>query len=268
MMDISLFTADVPAGTYTVGDIIPLACKSGPAAVRSGYGAAYLKEIDSGSLSFNAPFFEIVVENSNLIDPIINGPSQLTSDVAVDELSTGVQLCNDLEVQANSTWTIYAKCVRTVTTTKADSLFCTINIDYPSVGSVSDPITEKGIPATLELDVAAVPIQALGTTAAATWTVLNVDNFKPGFKYLMSKMSALFNSTDVITGFVQISNAAGQNGLSRIIPMSAQPNTVAKRIKDAAVLTKGPMDYKFMFFAENAGTADLTLLTDFVKRAF
>lgn len=268
MIDSTLFMADIPAGAYAVGDVVPLSVKYGPAAVRSGYGTAVLKEINTGSLAYNAPEFAIIIQNSNLIDPIINGPAQLTSDVCMDEMSTGVQLGNDLVLQENSTWTVYAKCIKAQTTTKADSLYCNIQIDYPSVGSVADPITEKGIPATLELDVPAVPVQALGASGSATWTTLNVDNLKPGYKYLTAKMSAYFNSSDVITGFIALSNAAGQNGLSRVIPISAQPNAIAKRIKDAAVLTKGPMDYKFMFFTETAAALDLVVFTDFVKREF
>ena len=47
-IDTSLFAADIPAGTYAVGDVVNLACIDGPANVRSGRGAAKLKPIIAG----------------------------------------------------------------------------------------------------------------------------------------------------------------------------------------------------------------------------
>ena len=59
-LDSSLFAAQIPAGTYAIGDRIPLVCIRGPAVVRSGYGTALLKKIFTVGTA--APF-KIVVKN-------------------------------------------------------------------------------------------------------------------------------------------------------------------------------------------------------------
>lgn len=269
MIDSTIFMADVPAGTYAVGDIIPLSVKYGSKTVRDGYGPAILKEIISSNLMDANTNFEFVIENSNLIDPIINAPGRLTDVAALDELSTGVQPGNNLSLEINSTWNVYAKCVTACTTTAAMSVFAQIDVDFPQAGGVVDPLSEEGIPTTLE-QVFTVPINKDGTSAAAQWITFNMDILKPGYRYLMEKVSATMATTPggYTVGFIAFANAAAQKGLSRVIPVAANAKCISKPIKYAEPLVKGPQDIRMMFFTSGTLTSDnVTILTDYVKRA-
>ena len=261
MIDSTVFMADIPAAAYTVGQTIPLAVKYGPAAVRSGYGKAVLKEIVSGNIASGA-HFEYVIQNSNMIDPIINSLGDFQDIVAMDEFSTMVQQGNDYELEPNSTWVVYAKCVIAGTTTAADTAIVQIDIDYPEVAAVENPLEQKGIPTSIEMDVP-VTINAAGSSATAGWDTINVDILKPGYKYLLEKVSFVGSGT---VGLIAFANAAAQNGLSRVIPVCVSNHTVNKAIKYAAPLTKGPQDIKFMMFAAAASTGTNHLVIDYVKR--
>lgn len=269
MIDSALFMCDVPAATYSVGDVLPLNLKAGSAVVRSGYGAAKLKQIMNGQLievSGSDARFEIVVENSNFIDPIINAPSALYGVTGLSEQSTGVQLGNDCDLEINSTWKVYAKCVFGATNTAANSLYCLIDVDYPQVAAVANPLTVEGIPTSIE-EAFAVVVDALGGSAAATWDVYNVDDLKPAYKYLLTKISITPQGTNAaFVGFVGMANAAAMQGLSRIIPVTSTPAAIAKKITYAETLTKGPMDVRFMLFATTATTDTVNLIKDYVKK--
>ena len=267
-IDTTLFMADIPAGTYTVGQIIPLTVKAGPSAVRQGYGTPILKEINTGFVNHSTVVvnaFEFVVQNSNFIDPIINGPSSLGSLLGLDPQAKGVQSGNNCQLEPNSTWTVYAKVIQPVTTTAAYSLFTTIDIDYSAVGSVVDPQAEDGIPTSIEY---AIPgnVNADGASSAALWDVVNVDSFKPGFKYLLQRSSIHGAATAGFSGFIAFANAAAMSGLSRIIPVGSAASSLCKHIKYASAETKGPMDIKVMMFAATASVETFGIVADYVKR--
>lgn len=269
-IDTSLFMCDIPAGTYTTGDIIPMPIKAGSASVRAGYGSAILKQIMTGTLievAGSTARFEVVVENSNLIDPIINGPAALYGVTGLDKQSTGVQDGHDMPLEIMSVWNVYAKCIYGAVTTVPVSMFAAIDVDYPSVASVSDPQSADGIPTSIEGDFA-VNVDALGGSAAATWDVYNVDVFKPGYKYLLTKLSITpEGTTNAFVGFVAFANAASQRGLCRIVPVTSTPSAMQKCIEYAAMQEKGPQDVKFMLFASAAATDTVRFITDYVKKA-
>lgn len=270
MIDSTLFIADVPAGTYALGDTVPMVVKYGPANVRSGYGEAKLKQVVSGYiLNPGQGAFEVVIQNSNLIDPIINSPNTLSSVVGLDPLCTGIQSGHDCRMEPNSTWTVYAKCIAAGTTTTATSIFALIDIDYPSVGSVANPLAEQGIPTSIELG-ADIPFIGVGSAESGAWTTVSTDFFKPGYKYLLEKVGSTRNHTTTQTpGFIALANAAAQQGLSRIIPMASSAAAVAHAVSYAEALTKGPMDVKFFYFSNltSGSTSEhMTVVFDFVKR--
>ena len=267
MIDSTLFMADIAAQAYAVGDVVPMIIKAGPGNVRSGYGKAILKQVTSGYLYSGAAAFEVVVQNSNLIDPIINSPNVLTASTSLDTNSVGIQCGHDCDLEPNSSWTVYAKCISAGTNSSATSIFAMIDIDYPSVGSVADPIKEQGIPTSLEGDYD-VTFNLSGSSEKATWVSYSVDNFKPGYKYLLEKIG-LYRTTGsaVVVGFVAFANAAAQQGLSRIIPVTSTTSAITHAVTYAEALTKGPMDYKFLMFNTVASADPVHLVCDYVKRA-
>ena len=265
-IDTTLFMADVPAGTYAVGDVIPLKVKAGPSVVRDGYGRAVLKEIVSGGMyGAVGPAVGFTVQNSNWVDSLQNNISYMNDATAIVDGSTGVQSGNDCELQPNSSWTVYATVLKAQTTTAANTIFVTIDVDYPNVASVQDPSAETGYPVTTN-ESYDVNLYAFGTSDTATWNVYNVDNLKAGYRYLLQKISIMPEKSSLAVGFVAMSNAAGMQGLTRIIPVASLAASIMKHITYASPLTKGPMDIKFLLFAASASTDTTALFVDYVKR--
>lgn len=268
-IDSSLFAKDLPAGTYALGDTVSLGCITGPATVRSGRGSAILKRITCGKLTDLTAAntsWKIIVKNSDWIDPIISLTDTIRSATAMDTKSGCVQSGNNCPLTPNSSWEVLAVCTGGGTTTVANSIFALIDVDYPSVSSITDPDTLTGIPTTIEHSHATLSTPGLGKMETSGWVVDNVDFFKAGYEYALAKIEmTTFASCQ---GFIAIANAAGMGGLQRIIPIDNNPSNIRNTIEYATKLQKGPMDIKFFLFANAAAdnTSNTTLLLDFVKR--
>lgn len=269
-IDSSLFMVDIPAGTYAAGDTVQLTIKAGPAVVRSGRGAALLKRMTTGiigSTSGSSSFWKISVKNSDWVDEMSSFSATLDSAAALDERSGCVQRGNDCQLTPNSSWEVTATCAWGGTTTVANTLFALLDIDYPSVSSIVDPDSIPGIPTTIEyVAPTTVTFHALGTSSTATWAEDNTDIFKAGYEYALQKVEA--GGMNSARGFVALANAAGMAGLCRIIPIADPVQNIRNKIEYATKLVKGPMDVRFLFFA-NSGTASSgtpDVLFDFVKR--
>lgn len=269
MIDVSLFGASVPAGTYSAGDIIPLKCIDGPSVVRSGRGAAYLKRLTSGVLinaSGSATYWKVKVKNSDWVDDAASYTAFLNEVAALDPQSGAVQDGQNCPLTPNSSWEVVAECTSGGTTTIGNSIFCTIDIDYPSVSSIVDPKQLSGIPTSLENSIS-TSYQA-SDIESANWTTINVDMFKAGYEYALVKPE-LRTAGGAAVGFIKISNAAGMAGLTRIIPTASNVGNLRNNIEYASKLVKGPMDLSLMLFSQTGSavtgvTAYLNL--DFVKR--
>lgn len=270
MLDVSLYGASIPAGTYTKGDMVELKNIDGPSVVRSGRGAAILKRITSGTLIGVAAggansYWAIHVVNSDWIDPAISLTSPLDAPTALDLQNGSIQDGQGCPLTPNSSWKVYAIATATITTTIANSVYCTIDVDYPAVSSIVDPKTLVGIPTTLELDTttdAAAP-----NIETAAWKSINTDMFKAGYEYALVKPE-IKASTGAV-GFIKLSDAAGMSGLVRIIPIAGSSQNVRNNIEYASKLVKGPMTVSLMMFS-TSGTAvtgaAMELYLDFVKR--
>ena len=263
-IDSTLFAADLPAGTYTVGDVIPLGVVYGPANVRSGRGSAILKRIFSGMFTANGTNWRIHVKNSDWIDEAINFSGYLDQSTCLDTHTGMCQFGNDANLTPNSGWQVYAECVNGATTTAGNSLFALIDIDYPQVSAITDPDKLQGIPTSISLDVPNCPINAYGTMGSSTWKTVNVDYFKAGYQYCLQEI-ATFSPTAYV-GFVSLSNAAGMGGLSRIVPVNNITSGIRATVEYASKLVKGPMDISTFLFNTTASTATFHMLHDYVKR--
>lgn len=269
MIDSSLFAADIPAGTYAAGDIIPLGVIDGPSVVRSGRGAAILKRMTVG-IMINATGstlpWKVFAKNSDWVDPMMSVTAPLRETTALDERSGCVQSGNNCPLTPNSSWEVYAVCAAAGTTTVANSIFCLLDVDYPSVSSIIDPYTLTGIPTTLEIE-ETINVLASGTLTTGAWVKQNVDIFKAGYEYALQKVE--FVSGTVSQGFVSISNAAGMGGLKRIMPIASNAINIRDKIEYASKLVKGPMDISVLMFS-NTGSAvtgaNVDIVMDFVKR--
>ena len=272
MIDTMLFMADVPTGTYAAGDEIVLNLKSGPAVVRDGLGQPILKDICTGTLNSTTTGAKIQVKfeviNQNWNDPVINGPSSLDNIMSFNEDARGLQKGNDCPLVVNSAFAVKCKFIQGVTTTADNSVFCTIDIEYPNVGAVVDPANEKGIPASLEYTFQNYTTNLKGAAASAQWVALSVDAFKAGYRYLMQKVSVNTAGSGIVSGFLAISGGASMGGLRRIIPMTSYSGAISKKLTYATVEVKGPVTFEAMFFIDggSATTADLDIIADYVKR--
>ena len=241
-LDSVLFNASIPAGTYAVGDTIPLAVNRGAAVVRDGYGAAILKKIFTASAGLANAEFKLVIKNSNWIDELSN-PIIPISDTALDENSVSINRGHDCNLMPNSSWQVYAVCYVAGTTTAAAEIFALLDIDYPSVPSVSNPRLAQGTPVTIDNVTMTITAPMPGNTLV--WYTTNVDVFKAGYKYLLTQAS--FELAQLSIGFLAISGAAGQNGLERIVPVRpGQAAGIRYLIDYATPLVKGPMNVSFM----------------------
>ena len=263
-IDSSLFAADLPAGTYAVGDTVPLVCVHGPTNVRSGRGSAILKRIFSGMLVANNTVWRIHVKNSDWIDEAVNYSGYLDLTTCMDTHSGMCQFGNDAALTPNSAWQVYAECVEGATSTVASSLFALLDIDYPQVSAITDPDKLQGIPTSILMDVAGAPINSHGTMTSSAWKVINVDYLKAGYQYCLQEISV---RGTFACGFVAMSNAAGMGGLSRIVPVNASASAIRATIEYASKLVKGPMDVGLFLFNTTAATANITMIHDYVKRA-
>lgn len=271
MIDSTLFGANLPAGTYTAGDRIELKNIYGPASVRSGRGAARLKMINSGlirGISGSESRWLIYVKNSDWIDPAINMSGKMTDLTALDIRSGCNNFGHDCDLTPNSSWSVIAECLDTVTTTEDNSIYTLIDVDYPQVASIVDPAALKGIPTGINITRASVPVNAAGTIENSTWTTESVDVFKAGYQYALEKVET-YGATSGTAGFIAIANAAGQGGLCRIIPVVSALESIKQTIDYASVLVKGPMDIKTLLFKAGSGgatTVTYTVILDYVKR--
>lgn len=265
-VDSSLFVADIPAGTYAVGDVIPFVLNVGPANVRSGRGAAVLKQIATYySVTGISASFRVHVKNSDWVDDVCSFPGRLAGTTAMDDHSGAIQFGCDNQLTPNSGWQIWAECVNAATTTTAQTLFALIDIDYPSVSAINDPDSIIGIPTTITYDVPNVPVQAVGSLSNASWTIKNVDYFKAGYQYCIQAVEA-YTSTSISGGFMAFSSAAGMGGLQRIIPFNVDVNSIRYKLRYASKLSKGPMDVKLLLFNATATTCNMFMCHDYVKR--
>lgn len=267
MIDTMVFVADLAADTYTAGDAIAFTQIAGPTVVRDGLGTATLKAINSGALYYASDFkpnIRFIVKNSNWNDPIKNGPSALSDATALLENSTGYQSGNDCVLQVNSAFEVSAEWFQTTTTTQANTVFVTIDIEYSALTGVQDPRAEVGTPCTIDYEFSSVPSMTMGDCENATWTEVSFDSFKAGYRYLLQKVS-LQVSTGTAYGFLKISGGASMGGLVRIIPIASLCAAVGKTITYTAPEVKGPFSMGLMLL-NGSGTADVTVTCDYVKR--
>lgn len=262
-IDSTLWFADIPAGDYTVGDVVELKVKAGPANVRSGRGTALLKSIIVGTTSGTTPLWKIHVKNSNWVDDVQSFAGQLTQATSLSMESGNVQVgCNDV-LLPNSGWSVWAECVAGGTSSAPNSLFALIDLDYPSVSAVADPLKIDGIPTSIPFT-ATVPVHAYGSAEAATWSVVSVDYFKAGYAYCLQAVEIIGGAPIV---FLALSNAAGMGGLTRIILLNNLVYGVRAKIWYSSKLVKGPMDVKVMAFnTSSSPSQSLVTIHDYVKK--
>lgn len=267
-IDSTVYAADIPAGTYAVGDIVQLACIDGPANVRSGRGRAILKTILVGQYASSVPFWRIHVKNSDWIDDVQSFTAALlTSTTCFDEESGCIQSGHDCNLTPNSGWQVYAECVIPGTSTVANSIFAQMDIDYPEVAAVTNPKAAVGTPVSIDYNKSNVPINAVGTLTSASWVTENIDYLKAGFVYVLDAVElALDTNAYGVCGFVAFSNAAGMAGLTRIIPINNSIAAIRHAIKYASATVKGPMDVKLKLFAATAATNDVYMSHDYVRK--
>lgn len=265
-IDSTLFGVNLPAGAYSVGQVLDLGVISGPANVRSGRGKATLKRIFSGALVSNSTYWRIHVKNSDWIDDASNLAGYLNQATCLDVHSGMTQFGNDCDLTPNSGWQVYAECIAGGTSTVDTSLFCLIDIDYPQVSAIQDPDRLIGVPTSITLDMPSVPVFANGAIESLSWKTENVDYFKAGYEYCLQEISATAGAGSFV-GFVALSNAAGMGGLRRIIPINNIDAGIRSTIQYASKLVKGPMDISVALFAVSAGSASLYMVHDYVKRS-
>lgn len=262
-MDSSLYACQIPAATYSVGDVVQMGCIRGPEVVRAGYGAAILKKIFTLTGTANA-IFKIVVKNSNWVDSMSN-IGQGVGETSLDENSTSIQRGHDCPLIANSSWNIYAECIVAGTEASASMAFALIDIDYPSVAAVKNPRIEQGIPVTTDSQDMITITADTAAPSAIVWTTKSVDILKAGSRYLIDQVSLRASGIGLV-GFVEISGAAGQNGLARIIPCRAGSSAGIKYLIDCATpLVKGPMNIAYAAIG-TAGTVTAYSYIDWIKR--
>ncbi len=259
-IDSSLWVADLPSGTYNVGDVVELKCVDGPVNVRSGRGRAVLKNIFVASFN-GANYWRIHVKNSDWIDEVISFTNPFNNDLVLDPQSGCSQDCHDCALMPNSSWQIYAECIQTGAAAD-NSIFALIDIDYPDVSAVEDPTKAVGYPTSLDYDVT-VPTYAYGAMSSAAWVGQSVDYFKAGYRYVLDRVESFGTA---VVGFIAFSNAAGMGGLQRIVPFTHHINGPRFSIKYSSALVKGPMEIKVKAFTTSAGSQTIHFVHDYVKR--
>lgn len=264
-IDTSMFGVGIPTGTYTKGQVVPLANVRGPAIVRDGYGPAKLKRIFGINSNSSAGVRgHVVIKNSNWVDSIANLISPANNTVGLSETSSNIQKGHDAPLTPNSGWEVSFIFDDAATTTVATDIVVLIDVDYPAVQAVQNPREATGLPVTIMRE-DPVTINAYGSIGSATWTTYNVDFLKAGSKYLLVEMGMYISNA--LLGFISISGAAGQNGLERIIPsLPSTLGTLRYFLDYSTPLVKGPMNINYLPIG-TAGSANALTEIDWVKRA-
>lgn len=258
-VDSMLFQASFAAGTYAAGTKGNLALIRGPSVVRDGCGTPRLVKVitftDTTGLNLN-----VHVKNGQWNDELINAAPTMGA-VVLDDKSHAIQIGGSLELVKNSMFDVSYEIMEAATTTGAVDVFCQIDIDYDDYPAVANPRYESGFPMTIELS-QTIPYTAVG--APLVFTSVNVDVFKAGYKYLLS--DAFFDSLGVAcdAGFISITNAAGQGGLERLIPVNPSKSGLSFNLDKSVPLMKGPMTLNFAAIAAANVPADVHL--DFIRR--
>lgn len=257
-IDTTLFRAIIPAATYAVGDKIPLGVIRGPAVVRDGYGRAVLKRVFC--VQNGGVFGHVEIKNSNWVDSLSNITPGY-NNVILTPNSSAIQPGHDCELQPNSSWDVTLVFDGAATIANALDVFAMIDIDYPAVQAIANPLQATGTP-TSNVRADSIAVSAVAATTLA-WTTYNVDILKAGYRYLMS--SCQFRCTAPI-GFLSISGAAGQNGLERIIPIMPNSAGNLRYLLDYSTpLVKGPFNINYLAVG-TAGTETAVLEIDWVKK--
>lgn len=268
MIDSTIFAVDVPAGSYTEGQEISMPVIFGPSVVRDGYGAAILKQVMIFATNSNVAGYSYCdFKNSNWNDSlktmvsIVSGNSALT---AFAKTSPVIQKCGDIELQPNSSFDVKFVVGATVTTTVDTTIVCLMDIDYPSVAAVANPRDEKGTPVSIVRHDTIVSTVD-GSAASLTWTTINVDEFKAGYRYLLAQVGLFTTSSDIV-GFVAFSGAPSMNGLVRVIPVIPRVAVASRLELDYSTpLVKGPMNISYATLG--AGGSVLSCLEcDYIRR--
>lgn len=265
-IDTTLFAADIPAGTYAVGDVVNLTCIDGPANVRSGRGAAVLKTIVAAQFAGQSPYFRIHVKNSDWIDDVESFAGPIIGQATIfDDESGAIQKGHDCKLTPNSGWQIWAECVIGGTSTTANSIFALIDVDYPEVGGVTDPKNAVGFPTSIPYDLGTYTSIAFGSLVGSQWAVVSTDYFKAGYKYVLDAVEMSSSAVGVL-GFIAFSNAAGMGGLTRIIPVMSNTAGIRHSVKYSSILQKGPMDIKVKMFQATSASISVQTIHDYVKQ--
>lgn len=263
-IDTSMFGLNLPAATYTSGDVLTLANIRGPAIVRDGYGDAYLKRIICGLSrgSANAKVTgHVIVKNSNWVDEVAN-MAGISSPIMLAENSSNIQRGHDCRLTPNSGWSVQFVVDETVTTTVDNDLFCLVDVDYPKVQAVRNPREAAGTPMSI-IRKDTITSAAFGTIASAAWTTYNVDFLKAGYRYLLTELGLYASGGGL--GFISISGAAGQQGLERIIPLVADNSYMRYLLDYSTPLVKGPMNLNYLLITSTSGSVSTVAEIDWVK---
>lgn len=267
MIDSTLYAVDLPVGTYTKGQKLPMVPIKGPAVVRDGYGTAVLKQVVTlATASYIEVGTYVEFKNSNWNDSqknIVNSANGNQQFSLLARTSPCLQKCGDTELQPNSSFEVNLVIGQNVTTTAVNTVFLLVDIDYPSVQAVQNPADEKGQPVTIMRE-DAVTVTADGSALASVWTTINVDEFKAGYRYLLAQAGIVCGNA--IVGFVAFSGAPSMNGLVRIIP--SLPKTAANarlELDYSTPLLKGPMDISYALYG-TAGASTAVLECDYIRR--
>lgn len=268
MIDSVLFAVDVPAGSYTAGQVISMPVIRGPSVVRDGYGTAKLKQVlVLGTKSAIATGTYVSFKNANWVDDlktmIASAGSSSNTLTLLTPYSPCLQRCGDIELQPNSSFEVNLVIGQTVTTNADNTVICLADIDYPSVSSVANPRDEAGAPVSIMRSDTVTAVDN-GDVANLVWTTVNVDEFKAGYRYLLAQIALVDNQSNF--GFVAFSGAAGMNGLVRIIPVC--PSTVVSgrmMLEYSTPLVKGPMNIEYALIG-TAGTYTAYLECDYIRR--
>ena len=264
-IDTSMYGLNLTAGTYTKGDVLPMKCIRGPSIVRDGYGDAILKRIITGlgrAAGGSVVRGHVVVKNSNWVDEVSNIAAPM-SLVSLAENSSNINRGHDCRLTPNSGWEVKFVVDATVTTTVDNDVFLLLDIDYPRVQAVQNPRTAPGTPVTIFRE-DTISVSASGSIESAVWNTVNVDFLKAGYRYLLTELGTFSSGQHL--GFVSISQAAGQQGLERIIPtIPNDPSCMRYLLDYSTPLVKGPMNLNFMALAASATTTTIQTEIDWVK---
>lgn len=219
--------------TITANGTANLQLIYGSATVRSSaYGKAKLKKVQAwahSSVGTDTPKVTVSYKNNTWTrgNKILAGDFMSPTGHAINTLCS---VMDDAQLTPNSAFTVSAKELGG-TITGTCTVYCLFTIDYDGVPGFNIEDYAGGCKICFDAEQAS----SFSTTANVAYRIGSYDLLDPGVQYLLNEV---YTSTAVGMCFMILEGLAGQQGLSRLVPLLNSGTVISPSLQGSVKITK------------------------------